>query len=162
MFSQSGDAIGGGCCQPVSWSVSTGNFPGLQNVFLASAKANGSSHWTRATGKSQAGSLPSMQSSLDRGMSGSCERERTLLCQSRRGSAPGWMGTCDSPGPRSPPAGLGLSQALPADPHGELPGRVAEPALCEDGPLALRKAHLFLTEQFKWKQSGQHGINSLS
>lgn len=38
--------------------------------FLASAKADGSRRWTRATGKSQAGRLPRMRSSLERGASG--------------------------------------------------------------------------------------------
>lgn len=75
----------------VRWSVSTGDFPGLQNVFLASAKTNGSRCWTRVTGKSQAGWLPTAQSSLDRGLSGSCECERTQPCASGAGSAAGWL-----------------------------------------------------------------------
>lgn len=82
----------------VSRCVSAGDFPGLQNVFLASAKANGSRRWTRATGKSQAGWLPTMQSSLDGGMSGSCERKDTAMPELAAGT---WQPTAAIPASRA-------------------------------------------------------------
>lgn len=82
----------------VSRCVTAGDFPGLQNVFLASAKANGSRRWTRATGKSQAGWLPTMQSSLDGGMSGSCEWKDAAVPELAAGT---WQPTAAFPASRA-------------------------------------------------------------
>jgi len=79
---------------------------------------------------------------------GHCER-----CLSQQGSAPGWPRALDSPRLRSQPGGL--SQALPMDPDGELLGFKVKPALCKDYPLAIRRAHLLLMEQFKWNKPSQ-------
>lgn len=76
--------------------------------------------------------------------------KRTLPCLS-------WPRAHDSPRLQFQPAGLGLSQALPADPCCQPLKR----AWCDDGPLDVDEHARLLMEGSTWKRSGQPGTNKM-